>query len=137
MKVVLRSVTKEEHSLEVDDGCTVGQLRAKADSDIGAGAGVGSTLIFKGTVLKDDGQALSAAGVADGDFIIMLAKKVAPQINPQPPSHPVRPPSSPAVALPQSLFASNMRELVTSCFKTAACLARPPHQNLGRLWRMH
>jgi hypothetical protein len=124
MKVILRSVTKEEHSLDVDDGCTVGQLRAKADSDIGAGAGIGSTLIFKGTVLKDDGQALSAAGVADGDFIIMLAKKVGLQISPPPHMHPsgkhththklsfslflsLSIPAH-AAAVPQSLFASDI-----------------------------
>jgi len=120
MKVILRSVTKEEHSLEVEDGCTVGQLRAKADSDIGAGAGIGSTLIFKGTVLKDDGQALSAAGVADGDFIIMLAKKVGLQISPPPlmqssgkHANSLSPPV-PAAAVTQSLFASNTEELQTS-----------------------
>lgn len=60
----------------MDDSCTVAELRSKADAQIGDAQGTNCTLIFKGTVLKDDGQALSAAGIADGDFIITLPKKV-------------------------------------------------------------
>eukprot|EP00283_Hemiselmis_rufescens_P019964 CAMPEP_0173436906 /NCGR_PEP_ID=MMETSP1357-20121228/17553_1 /TAXON_ID=77926 /ORGANISM="Hemiselmis rufescens, Strain PCC563" /LENGTH=75 /DNA_ID=CAMNT_0014402057 /DNA_START=78 /DNA_END=302 /DNA_ORIENTATION=- len=57
----------------------VGELREKAAAALGCADGsMVLTLIFKGTVLKDDAALLTAAGFVEGDFVVCLTKKVCP-----------------------------------------------------------
>lgn len=76
MKVTLKTMTKEEHVVEVSSpDATVAELRAVAVAKLSVPEGKEPSLVHLGKVLGDDDQALSACGIADGALIVVVLKK--------------------------------------------------------------
>jgi len=74
MKVTIKTVSKEEHALEISETATVGELK-KLACDNFAGAGANLTLVHLGAVLSDDSKGLGAHGIADGAVMVAIVKK--------------------------------------------------------------
>ena len=100
MKVTIKTVSKEEHALEISETATVGELK-KLACDNFAGAGANLTLVHLGAVLGDDSKGLGAHGIADGAVMVAIVKKAktdaAPAAAPVPAAAPA-PAASPAAA---------------------------------------
>lgn len=76
MKVILKTMTKEEHEVEVSNpDSTIGELRAIAVSKLAVPADKEPSLVHLGKVLNDDEQVLSACGIGDGALVVVVLKK--------------------------------------------------------------
>ena len=76
MKVTVKTVSKEEHAVEVDGASTtVGELRKAACEKMTISTGAALTLVHLGAVLNDDSKTLEAHGIADGAVLVAVIKK--------------------------------------------------------------
>lgn len=85
MKVIVKTVSKEEHAIDVSGAAaTVGELRRAAFDKMGIDAGGSLTLVHLGKVLSEDSMALADHGIADGAMLVAVIKK--PKIEASPPA---------------------------------------------------
>lgn len=81
MKVIVKTVAKEEHAIEVSgDAVTVGELKKAASDKMGLDAGSSLTLVLLGKVLSEDSKTLADHGIADGSMLVAVVKKPKPQV---------------------------------------------------------
>ena len=76
MKLTVKTVSKEEHAVEITGAApTVRDLKKAACDKMAIGDDSALTLIHLGTVLKDDAKTLVDVGIADGAVVIAMIKK--------------------------------------------------------------
>jgi hypothetical protein len=75
MKVLLKNMQKEEHTVELSGPqATVGELALKAEAAYVVEGGA-VTLVHLGNVLNDKAKTLAEVGVVDGGLVIAVLKK--------------------------------------------------------------
>jgi hypothetical protein len=78
MKVLLKNMQKEEHTVELSGPqATVGELALKAEAAFAAEGGA-VTLVHLGNVLNDKAKSLADIGVVDGGLVVVVLKKAKP-----------------------------------------------------------
>jgi hypothetical protein len=76
MKVLVKTVAKEEHVIEVSGpGATVSELKAAAVDKMALEAGGNLTLVHLGKVLSEDSKSLADLGIAEGAMLVAVIKK--------------------------------------------------------------
>jgi UV excision repair protein RAD23 len=71
MKLSIRNIKNERHTLEVDESTTVASIKERIESELSLGEASKSKLIFSGKILKDD-QTVAAAGLKEGDAVVVM-----------------------------------------------------------------
>ena len=73
MKVTVKTVSKEEHAIELPASATVGDLKKEACEKMSTAAGC-LTLVHLGTVLSDDCKTLAEHNIAEGALLVAVIK---------------------------------------------------------------
>jgi hypothetical protein len=76
MKITIKTVSKEEHAVELSaPSATVGELKKAACEKMSIAPGSALTLVHLGTVLSDDSKTMADNGIADGAMLVAVIKK--------------------------------------------------------------
>ena len=75
MKILLKTVQKAEHTVELSGPqATVGELAQRAEAAFAADP-TSLTLVYSGNVLSDKGKTLADHGIGDGALVVVVLRR--------------------------------------------------------------
>jgi len=97
MKIFIKTISGQQHPLEVDESTQVSGVKKKIEDELGYD-GTNMKIVFKGKVVQDDTITLAQAGVVENEFLVLVAKKkaVLPKKDEAKPAEPAEAPKSEA-----------------------------------------
>ena len=75
MKIVVKTLQGKQTDYVVEDDSTVGMLKQKIAQSAGLDVST-IKLVHQGTLLNEDGKQLTAYGIKEQDFLVLMTNKV-------------------------------------------------------------